>query len=56
LNWGSTHLRPAANNYIENSQFGDFYIDYATTYEGRVVNVPIIFGENSNPVDSAYGL
>ena len=56
LNWGETHLRPGNINFENTSQVGNFYVDFSTTYEGRVVRVPIILGDINNPVDSAYGL
>ena len=56
LNWGSTHLRPGNYNFDNTAQIGNFYVDYSTTYEGRVVRVPIILGDINNPVDSAYGI
>jgi hypothetical protein len=55
-NWGLVHLRPnpIESNFLANP--AGLYIDYATTYPGSLIRLPILLGDVNNPQDSTYGL
>lgn len=56
-NWGMVHLRNDNNPGTSQAPTGGpFLVNYAMATPGSTIRIPIMLGDSSNPVDSAYGL
>lgn len=54
-NWGMMHLRPGEGSPASANQ-SPFLVGYASSNPGATIRLPILLGDQANPVDSAYGL
>lgn len=53
-NWSLTYNRNSSST--SSTQGAPLYVDYAQANEGDTIQLPIIFGDSSHPVDSVYGI
>lgn len=56
LNWGQFYVKSSSSSTSSSTTAVPFYTEYYQTVPGATIFVPIMLGDSTNPVDSAYGV